>query len=146
MKTLNWGWRAAADRKAKIPEEEIYALFPILKDFRNRLGRQPQWGAATATSHRARAHGKAVAIAPGRAYRRHSAVDFAGDRSDFEDFGAGKGHFGIARRTENRFRQPGHGLLLFHEPGGGGFAGERGGNEHGRAAKTTFRSKFYRFT
>ena len=35
---LKLGLEAVADRKAKIPEDEIYALFPILKDFRNRLG------------------------------------------------------------------------------------------------------------
>lgn len=35
---LKLGLEAVSDRKAKIPEDEIYALFPILKDFRNRLG------------------------------------------------------------------------------------------------------------
>jgi urea transport system ATP-binding protein len=35
---LKLGLEAVADRKAKIPEDEIYTLFPILKDFRNRLG------------------------------------------------------------------------------------------------------------
>ena len=35
---LKLGLEAVADRKTKIPEDEIYALFPILKDFRNRLG------------------------------------------------------------------------------------------------------------
>ncbi|MEV4886324.1 urea ABC transporter ATP-binding subunit UrtE [Chitinophaga ginsengisegetis] len=32
------GLEAHPDRKAKIPEEEIYSLFPILKDFRKRAG------------------------------------------------------------------------------------------------------------
>lgn len=32
------GLEAAPDRKAGIPEEEIYHLFPILKDFRKRAG------------------------------------------------------------------------------------------------------------
>ncbi|NME70999.1 urea ABC transporter ATP-binding subunit UrtE [Flammeovirga aprica] len=32
------GLDACTDRKAKIPEDEIYELFPILKDFRNRPG------------------------------------------------------------------------------------------------------------
>ena len=35
---LKLGLEAVSDRKAKIPEDEIYTLFPILKDFRNRLG------------------------------------------------------------------------------------------------------------
>jgi urea transport system ATP-binding protein len=35
---LKLGLEAVSDRNAKIPEEEIYTLFPILKDFRNRLG------------------------------------------------------------------------------------------------------------
>jgi len=35
---LKLGLEAHADRKAKLPEEEIYAMFPILKDFKNRLG------------------------------------------------------------------------------------------------------------
>lgn len=35
---LKLGLEAVPDRNAKIPEEEIYTLFPILKDFRNRLG------------------------------------------------------------------------------------------------------------
>lgn len=35
---LKLGLEACADRNAKLPEEEIYAMFPILKDFRNRLG------------------------------------------------------------------------------------------------------------
>lgn len=32
------GLEAAADRKAKLPEDEIYQLFPILKEFRKRPG------------------------------------------------------------------------------------------------------------
>ncbi|MBS0028123.1 urea ABC transporter ATP-binding subunit UrtE [Chitinophaga sp. 22321] len=32
------GLQAHTDRKARIPEDEIYALFPILKDFRKRAG------------------------------------------------------------------------------------------------------------
>ncbi|WP_205748327.1 urea ABC transporter ATP-binding subunit UrtE [Dyadobacter bucti] len=35
---LKLGLEAVADKKARIPEEEIYAMFPILKDFRKRLG------------------------------------------------------------------------------------------------------------
>lgn len=35
---LKIGLEANKDRKAKVPEEEIYALFPILKDFANRPG------------------------------------------------------------------------------------------------------------
>ncbi len=35
---LQLGLEAHPDRKAKIPEEEIYHLFPILKDFRKRAG------------------------------------------------------------------------------------------------------------
>lgn len=35
---LKLGLEACADKNAKLPEEEIYAMFPILKDFRNRLG------------------------------------------------------------------------------------------------------------
>lgn len=35
---LKLGLEALTDRKAAMPEEEIYELFPILKDFRNRLG------------------------------------------------------------------------------------------------------------
>ncbi|MCE7042669.1 urea ABC transporter ATP-binding subunit UrtE [Dyadobacter sp. CY312] len=35
---LKLGLEALTDRKAKIPEDEIYTMFPILKDFRNRLG------------------------------------------------------------------------------------------------------------
>lgn len=35
---LKLGLEAHPDSKAKLPEEEIYAMFPILKDFKNRLG------------------------------------------------------------------------------------------------------------
>jgi len=35
---LKIGLQACQDKKAKLPEDEIYELFPILKDFRNRLG------------------------------------------------------------------------------------------------------------
>ena len=35
---LKLGLEAVADKKARIPEEEIYGMFPILKDFRKRLG------------------------------------------------------------------------------------------------------------
>lgn len=35
---LQLGLEAHPDRKAKIPEDEIYELFPILKDFRKRAG------------------------------------------------------------------------------------------------------------
>lgn len=35
---LKLGLEALTDRKNAMPEEEIYSLFPILKDFRNRLG------------------------------------------------------------------------------------------------------------
>ncbi|WP_222844087.1 urea ABC transporter ATP-binding subunit UrtE [Saccharicrinis aurantiacus] len=35
---LQIGLEANPDKKAKVPEEEIYAMFPILKDFRNRPG------------------------------------------------------------------------------------------------------------
>jgi urea transport system ATP-binding protein len=35
---LKLGMEALGDKKGKLPEEEIYALFPILKDFRKRLG------------------------------------------------------------------------------------------------------------
>lgn len=35
---IKLGLEANPDSKAKIPEEEIYELFPILKDFRKRLG------------------------------------------------------------------------------------------------------------
>ncbi|SEW52956.1 urea ABC transporter ATP-binding subunit UrtE [Chitinophaga arvensicola] len=35
---LQLGLEAHPDRKAKIPEDEIYQLFPILKDFRKRAG------------------------------------------------------------------------------------------------------------
>jgi urea transport system ATP-binding protein len=35
---LRLGLEAAPGRKARMPEEEIYALFPILKDFRRRPG------------------------------------------------------------------------------------------------------------
>lgn len=35
---LKLGLEAHPDKKAKLPEEEIYAMFPILKDFKNRLG------------------------------------------------------------------------------------------------------------
>lgn len=35
---LKLGMEALGSRKGKLPEEEIYHLFPILKDFRKRLG------------------------------------------------------------------------------------------------------------
>ncbi|WP_293890176.1 urea ABC transporter ATP-binding subunit UrtE [Sporocytophaga sp.] len=35
---LKLGMEALGSKKGKLPEEEIYALFPILKDFRKRLG------------------------------------------------------------------------------------------------------------
>ncbi|PUZ24639.1 urea transport system ATP-binding protein [Chitinophaga costaii] len=35
---LQLGLEASAHRKAGLPEDEIYSLFPILKDFRKRLG------------------------------------------------------------------------------------------------------------
>lgn len=35
---LRIGLEANPDRKAKVPEDEIYELFPILKDFRKRMG------------------------------------------------------------------------------------------------------------
>lgn len=35
---IKLGLEANPDKKARIPEEEIYDLFPILKDFRKRLG------------------------------------------------------------------------------------------------------------
>ncbi|WAC14996.1 urea ABC transporter ATP-binding subunit UrtE [Dyadobacter pollutisoli] len=35
---LKLGLEAVGDRKAKIPEDEIYTMFPILKEFRKRLG------------------------------------------------------------------------------------------------------------
>lgn len=35
---IKLGMEALGSNKAKLPEEEIYALFPILKDFRKRLG------------------------------------------------------------------------------------------------------------
>lgn len=35
---LKLGMEAVTDRSAKFPEEEIYELFPILKDFKKRLG------------------------------------------------------------------------------------------------------------
>jgi urea transport system ATP-binding protein len=38
LENLRLGLEAAPGRKARMPEEEIYALFPILKDFRRRPG------------------------------------------------------------------------------------------------------------
>jgi urea transport system ATP-binding protein len=35
---LKLGMEALGSKKGKLPEEEIYSLFPILKDFRKRLG------------------------------------------------------------------------------------------------------------
>lgn len=35
---LKLGMEALGSKKGKLPEEEIYGLFPILKDFRKRLG------------------------------------------------------------------------------------------------------------
>ncbi len=38
FENIKLGMEALGSKKAKLPEEEIYALFPILKDFRKRLG------------------------------------------------------------------------------------------------------------
>ncbi|GAA0546589.1 urea ABC transporter ATP-binding subunit UrtE [Chitinophaga japonensis] len=38
QENLKMGLEAAPGYKARIPEEEIYALFPVLKEFRRRLG------------------------------------------------------------------------------------------------------------
>lgn len=38
FENLKLGMEAVTDKKAKFPEEEIYDLFPILKDFKKRLG------------------------------------------------------------------------------------------------------------
>lgn len=38
QENLNLGLEAAPDHKAKMPEDELYALFPILKEFRRRPG------------------------------------------------------------------------------------------------------------